>query len=139
MKEAVDLAVAVRADLDDPQQVTALTTRCEADTRALVADVCRRRGGDEAWQAFTAQEVAEQIRDERRTSAHHRLMAAEEAQAEADAVYAAALRRSPRHQHAARDEAEQARARTADYLLRHQLGQLQTARAAASRVQRRAG
>ncbi|MFD7940149.1 hypothetical protein ACFV4T_37535 [Streptomyces sp. NPDC059755] len=56
--EAVDLVVAVRADLDDPERVADLTARCEADTRALIAEECRRRGGDEAWMAYAAQEVA---------------------------------------------------------------------------------
>ncbi|MET7689831.1 hypothetical protein ABZT06_17945 [Streptomyces sp. NPDC005483] len=49
MEEAVDLVVAARADLDDPQQVAELTARCEADTRALIAEACQRRGGDAAW------------------------------------------------------------------------------------------
>jgi hypothetical protein len=58
MQEAVDPAVAVRADLDDPAQIAALSERCEADTRALVNDVCRRQA-DQALAAFTAREVAE--------------------------------------------------------------------------------
>ncbi|MEU9271214.1 hypothetical protein AB0E04_38100 [Streptomyces sp. NPDC048251] len=51
VREAVDLVVAVRADLDDPEQIAELTAHCEADTRALIAEECRRRGGDEAWMA----------------------------------------------------------------------------------------
>src|SRR5439155_15039291 len=53
-------------------------------------------GGDEVWAAFAAQEVAEQVRDERRAAALRRLTGSEEAVAEADAAYEAALRRRPR-------------------------------------------
>ncbi|WP_328675011.1 hypothetical protein [Streptomyces sp. NBC_00343] len=45
VEEAVDLAVAVRADLNDPVQVSELRQRCETGTRALLAAVCRRRSG----------------------------------------------------------------------------------------------
>ncbi|MGW0925964.1 hypothetical protein ACWD3J_44090 [Streptomyces sp. NPDC002755] len=129
VQEAVDLVVAVRADLDDPEQVAELTARCEADTRALIAEECRRRGGDEAWMAYAAQEVAKQICGERRASALRRLMAGGEAGAEADAVYEAALRQHPRHPVAAEAAAEGAGRRTAGYLLRGRLGQLQVLRA----------
>jgi hypothetical protein len=78
--------------------------------------------------AFTAQEVAERIRDERRASAHRRLLASEEAEAEADAVYDTVLR-SSRGAQAAQTAAANARQRTAEYLLRQKVGQLQAARA----------
>jgi hypothetical protein len=61
VREAVDLAVAVRAELDDPEQVTALTEQCEADTRALIAEAYRRAGEDPVPAAFTAREVAERV------------------------------------------------------------------------------
>ncbi|WP_405535293.1 hypothetical protein OG426_54945 (plasmid) [Streptomyces canus] len=124
VQEAVDMAVAARADLDDAEQVAQLTARCEADTRTLIADVCRRRGGDEAWTAYAAQEVAEQVRDERRAAAVRRLMASEDAVAEADAAYEAALRQRPHDQRGAEAAADDARRRTAGYLLRSRLGQL---------------
>ncbi|WP_307072072.1 hypothetical protein [Streptomyces canus] len=138
VEEAVDLVIAVRADLDDPQQVSELTARCEADTRALIDEVCRRRGGDAAWTAYAAPEVAEQVRDERRMAAVRRLMASEDADAEADAAYEAALRQRPRDLRAAEAAAAGARRRTADYLLCTQLGQLKVLRArlAASRSHR---
>jgi hypothetical protein len=140
VQEAVDLAVAVRADLDDVEQVAQLTARCEADTRTLIAEACQRRSGDETWAAYAAQEVAEQVRDERRATALRRLAGSEEAVAEADAAYEAALRRRPRALQAAEAAAEDACRRTVGYLLRSRLGQLQVvrARAAAGRTHHRA-
>ncbi|MFF4044681.1 hypothetical protein [Streptomyces sp. NPDC001816] len=141
VREAVDLAVAVRADLDDADQVAALTKQCTADTRALVADMCRRSGGNDGVEAFTAREVAERIRDERLASGHRRLLVSEEAETEADAVYDTTLRRRPDGHEAAQGAAEDARRRTAQYLLHHKLGQLKAVRArmAAGRAPRRAG
>jgi hypothetical protein len=140
VQEAVDLAVAVRADLDDAEQVARLTARCEADTRTLIAEVCRRRGGDEVWVAYAAQEVAEQVCDERRAAALRRLAGSGEAVAEADAAYEAALRQRPRAFQAAEAAADDACRRTAGYLLRSRLGQLQVVRArvAAGRAHQRA-
>jgi hypothetical protein len=141
VQEAVDLVVAVRADLDDAEQVAQLTARCEADTRTLIADVCRRRSGDEAWTAYAAQEVAERVRDERQVAAVRRLMASEDAVAEADAAYEAALRQRPRDHWGAEAAADDACRRTAGYLLRSRLGQLEVLRArmAAGRPHSRAG
>ncbi|GAA2255054.1 hypothetical protein [Streptomyces indiaensis] len=140
--EAVDLAVAVRADLDDLAQIAALSERCEADTRALLDDVCRRQAAtDQGLMAFTAREVAERIRDERRASAHSRLLRSEEAEAEAEAVYDTMLRRRPRGHQTAEDAAEEARRRTAYYLLERKLGLLraQRARMQAGRAPKRLG
>ncbi|MET9460839.1 hypothetical protein ABZY05_38135 [Streptomyces canus] len=141
MREAVDLAVVVRADLDDPEQVAALTERCEVDTRALIADVSQR-GANGALKAYRAREVAERIRDERRASALRRLEKSEEAETEADAVHDAFLRcRRPRSGQAAQAAADQACERTARYLLESKLGQLRVlrARVASGRAPRRAG
>lgn len=142
VQEAVDLAVAVRADLDDLAQIAALSERCEADTRALLDDVCRRQAAtDQGLLAFTAREVAERIRDERRASAHSRLLRSEEAEAEAGAVYDTVLRRRPRGHQAAEEAAEEARRRTAHYLLERKLGLLraQRARMQAGRAPKRVG
>ncbi|GAA2615599.1 hypothetical protein GCM10010304_81150 [Streptomyces roseoviolaceus] len=130
VQEAVDLAVAVRADLNDPAQIAALSERCDADTRALVDDMCRRHAAaDPGLAAFTAQEVAERIRDERRASAHSQLLGSEEAETEAEAVYETVLRRRPLGHQAAQEAADEARQRTAHYLLERRLGQLQSERA----------
>ncbi|WP_217240110.1 hypothetical protein [Streptomyces sp. AC555_RSS877] len=142
VQDAVDLAVAVRADLDDSAQIAALSERCEADTRALVDDVCRRQAAaDQSLMAFIAREVAERIRDERRASAHQGLLRSEEAEAEAEAVYDTVLRRRPRCHQAAEEAADEARRRTAHYMLEHKLGQLraQRARMQAGRAPTRVG
>jgi hypothetical protein len=82
--------------------------------------------------------AAELVRDERRVAAMRRLMASEDAVAEADAAYEAALRKRPRDHRAAQAAADDACRRTADYLLRSRLGQLTVLRArmAASRSHR---
>jgi hypothetical protein len=129
LRQAVDLVVAARADLDDPQQVSEVTARCEADTRALIAETCRRRGGDAAWAAYAAPEVAEQLRDQRLAAAVRRLLASEDAEAEADAAHETSLRQRPRDHRAAAAAADEARRRTAEYLLRTRVGQLKVLRA----------
>ncbi|MDX3587547.1 hypothetical protein [Streptomyces europaeiscabiei] len=132
VREAVDLAVAMRADAGNLAQVAGLTERCEADTRALVEAVCRREsGGDEAMAAFMAPEVAERIRDERRDNALRRLLACEEAEAEALSVYGTALRQRPHDLRAAEAAAEKARHRTARHVLGSLLGELRVVRARA--------
>jgi hypothetical protein len=94
---AADLVVAAQAGLDDPQQVSELTARCEADTRTLIAEACRRRvrrccvGG-----VRRPRSIAEQVRGERLAAAVRRLMASEDADAEADAAYETSLRQRPR-------------------------------------------
>ncbi|MGY1583841.1 hypothetical protein [Streptomyces sp. MN13] len=133
VREAVDLVVALRADLDDPAQVASLTARCEADTRHLIADVCRRANHGDALAAFTGREVAERIRDQRRANALRWLLASEDAEVEADAVYDTVLRTSRDHQ-AAQAAAEDARRRTAEYLLRQKVGQLHAVRCDKLRV-----
>ncbi|MEU5198504.1 hypothetical protein AB0G86_31430 [Streptomyces scabiei] len=133
VREAVDLAVAMRADAGNLTQVARLTERCEADTRALVEAVCRREsGGDEAMAAFMAPEVAERIRDERRDSALRRLLTCEEAEAEALSVYGTALRQRPHDLRAAEAAAEKARHRTARHVLGSLLGELRVVRARAA-------
>ncbi|MFJ8273833.1 hypothetical protein ACIQ8G_26725 [Streptomyces sp. NPDC094154] len=132
VREAVDLAVAVRADLLDAATVDELTQQCEADTRSLLTLACERACGpdaDPAWAAFTAPQVAQQIRDERRAAALRRLLGSQEAVAEADAAYEACLRRRGRGAEAAADEAADAAGRrTAEFLLRQRLGELHAAR-----------
>jgi hypothetical protein len=64
------------------------------------------------------------VRDERRVAAVRRLMASEDAVAEADAAYEAALCQRPRDHRAAQAAADDACRRTAGYLLRSRHGQL---------------
>ncbi|MFE5407079.1 hypothetical protein ACFQ9Z_38610 [Streptomyces sp. NPDC056580] len=114
VRDAVGLVVAVRADLLDAAAVAELTQQCEADTRALFALACEHACGpdvDPAWVAFTAPQVAQQIRDGRRAAALRQLLATQEAVAEADAAYEAALQRGSRGAAAAADEAANAAGR----------------------------
>ncbi|MCZ0204683.1 hypothetical protein OZK63_04555 [Streptomyces sp. UMAF16] len=139
LREAVDLAVAVRADLDDPDDVARLTERCQADTRALLAKASRHDDSRPPFRSLTEREVADRILAERRTSALRRLLRSEEADAEAETVYEMVLRRHPTAHRAAQEAAEQARHRTAQYLLQQRLGQLRVLRirAAAGRLPQR--
>ncbi|MGW1604561.1 hypothetical protein [Streptomyces eurythermus] len=139
LHEAVDLAVAVRADLEDPDDVARLTDRCQADTQALLTKASRHDDSRPDLQSLTEREVADRILVERRTSALKRLLVSEEADAEADAVYEMVLRRHPTAHRAAQEAAEQARHRTAQYLLQQRLGQLRVLRirAAAGRLPQR--
>lgn len=143
VREAVDLAVAVRADLLDAATVDELTQQCEADTRRLLTLACERACGpdaDLAWAAFTAPQVAQQIRDERRAASLRRLLGSQEAVAEADATYEACLRRQGRGAEAAADEAADAAGRrTAELLLRQRLGELHAARQRAAAAASPAG
>ncbi|MFD7283435.1 hypothetical protein ACFV80_42225 [Streptomyces sp. NPDC059862] len=120
VREAVDLAVAVRADLSDAAGGAELTRQCETDTRALLTAACERACGpdaDPAWAAFTAPQVAQQIRDQRRAAALRRLLGSQEAVAEADAAYEAVLRRRSWDAERAADEAADAAGhRTAEFL-----------------------
>ncbi|MEV6805444.1 hypothetical protein [Streptomyces sp. NPDC051132] len=83
--------------------------------------------------------MADRILAERRISALKRLFVSEEAGAEAGAVYEMVLRRNPTAHQAAEGAAEQARHRTAQYLLQQRLGQLRALRirAAADRLPQR--
>ncbi|MFD0396349.1 hypothetical protein ACFQ3Z_45775 [Streptomyces nogalater] len=140
LREAVDLAVAVRADLNDPDDVAQLTDRCQADTQALLTKASRHDGSQPPFRSLTEREVADRILAERRTSALRRLLRREEADAEAEAVYEMVLRRHPTAHQAAEEAAEQARHRTAQYLLQQRLGQLRVLRirATAGRLPQRA-
>ncbi|MFE2536678.1 hypothetical protein [Streptomyces sp. NPDC059371] len=132
VREAVDLAVSVRADLADTAAVGELIQQCDRDTRALLEAACESACGNDAdpgLLAYTTQQVARRIRDERRQSALHRLKRSEQARAEADTVYQTYRRR---HGHRTKQDAEQAAElagqRTADALLGQLLSQLDTVR-----------
>ncbi|MFF8431097.1 hypothetical protein ACF07Y_39375 [Streptomyces sp. NPDC016566] len=132
VREAVDLAVAVRADLLDAAAVAELTLQCEADTRTLMTLACKRACGPDAdpgLVAFAAPQVAQRIRDERREAALRWLLGSEEAMAEADAVYEACLRRYGRGaERAAEQAADEAGRRAAVLLLRQRLSELNAVR-----------
>jgi hypothetical protein len=134
VKQAVDLAVAVRTDLSDAAQVAKLTHQCERDTRALLAAACKQACGPDAdpvLVAFTAPKVAQRIRDERHAAALCRLQRSEVAMAESDAVYDACLRRRGRGAEAAAQAADTAGRRTAEFLLGQLLDGLRAVRQSA--------
>ncbi|MFG2424979.1 hypothetical protein ACGFWD_38960 [Streptomyces sp. NPDC048448] len=128
--EAVDLAVAVRADLSDASAVAELTRQCERDTRALLRAACEQACGPDAdprWIAFTTPQIAQQILDDRRAAALRRLLGSQDVVAEVDAAYAACRRRRGSEEDAD-VVAEAAGRRTAEYLLRQYVGELHAAR-----------
>ncbi|MCX4581016.1 hypothetical protein OHB41_49590 [Streptomyces sp. NBC_01571] len=130
VQESVDLAVAVRADLSDAAAVAALTRRCECDTRELLVAACEQACGPDAepeWIAYTTPQIAQQIRDDRRTAALRRLLRSREAVAEADSAYAACRRGQGSEAEAVR-AADAAGRRAAEYLLRQSVGELHALR-----------
>lgn len=132
VREAVDLAVAVRADLSDAAAVAKLTR----SARGTPAHCWRRRANVPA--ARTPIRVGSRslgprwhsrIRNERRDAGLRRLVRSHEALAEADAAYEACLRRRGRSaEGAAEQAADPAGRRSAEFLLRQRLGELQAAR-----------
>ncbi|QNT98382.1 hypothetical protein HEP81_08154 (plasmid) [Streptomyces griseofuscus] len=141
IREAVELAVAARADLTDPDAVRAMIEQCEPDTRTLLAAACERACGQDANPdvlAHTASQVARRIRDERREAALRRLARSEDAEAEAQRAYQTEQGRRwyRRHPHgadavaAATKAADAARGRVAGYLLAMRLKQLREQTAA---------
>ncbi|MFD7954346.1 hypothetical protein ACFV4X_12710 [Streptomyces ardesiacus] len=132
LREAVDLAIAVRANLSDAASVDRLTQQCETDTRALLDKAGERacgRDADPALVAFIAPQLAQQLRDKRHAAALRRLLCSQEVVAEADAAYEALLRHRGRGaEEAAEHAADVAGRRAAEFLLRRRLDELHTAR-----------
>ncbi|EST17907.1 hypothetical protein M878_46135 (plasmid) [Streptomyces roseochromogenus subsp. oscitans DS 12.976] len=135
IREAVELAVAARADLTDPDAVRAMIEQCERDTRTLLAAACERaccQDEDPDAVAHTAPQVARRIRDERREAALRRLARSEDAEAEAQRAFQSEQgRRWYRHNPTsagavapATKAAYTARERAAEYLLTSRLEQL---------------
>ncbi|WP_371591232.1 hypothetical protein [Streptomyces sp. NBC_00470] len=133
LRDAVDLAVAVRADLADPAATRALLEQCEADTRELLATkACEQTGdGDAAAIARVRAEVqlARRIRIERRQQALRRLGRCDAAVAAGDAAYEAHRTRFPQ---APKDDAQlaarAAEQQVAEQMLNRLLDQLDTIR-----------
>lgn len=138
LRHAVDVIVAVRADLDDAAGTGELAEQVAADTRRLLEDAVARSVDTqaEAVLAYTRASVAEQILAGRRASALARLVAGEEAEAEADRAYEAAMRRRHRYPtrslalRAAEEAAERAGEAAARTMLRDRLARLQDERSA---------
>ncbi|MEV6421793.1 hypothetical protein [Streptomyces sp. NPDC051662] len=139
LRQAVDVTVAMRADLDDLVAVEAFTQRVAADTRRLLDGAVERSGDTPAAVlAFTRATLAEQILDGRRASALERLAVGEEAEAEADHAFEAGMRRQHRYPtrslalRAAEEAAEKAREAAARAVLRDRLARLAEGRSVSS-------
>ncbi|MFI1530882.1 hypothetical protein [Streptomyces griseus] len=138
LQQAVDVIVAVRADLDDPAGTGDLAEQVAADTRRLLEDAVARSVDTraEGVLAYTRVQIAERILAGRRASALVRLAAGEEAETEADRAYEAAMRRRHRYPtrslalRAAEEAAERAGEAAARTLLRERLARLQDGRSA---------
>jgi hypothetical protein len=139
LREAVDVTVALRADLDDSASVGELAVRVEEDTRTLLDEACARSGaGEAAVVAFTRRTLAERILAGRRTSALERLAGSEAAQEEAERAYEAGMRRQHRYPtremavRAAEEAADKAREAAAQALLQELLARLAQGRVTSS-------
>ncbi|MFF8786851.1 hypothetical protein [Streptomyces sp. NPDC015125] len=137
VREAVDLTVAVRAELDDAAVVAEFTHQVEVDTWALISVQCARWEQSPAVVlAFAESEVAQRIVDGRRSSALRRLACSEAVEDEADRVYELTMLRRHRYPtpqmavDAAERAAEKAREAAARELLQGLLGRLAQARGA---------
>jgi hypothetical protein len=134
--EAVDVAVAMRADLDDPQAVATLTMQVAHDTwafvqRAAVAEAC----DEPVSRAFAEQELAKRVLGQRRERAVERLRESPPAEMEAAHVTRMALRGmfpTEKNLQRAKTAAAKARARVAQELLGEFLGDLYQARVVAA-------
>ncbi|MFZ3562805.1 hypothetical protein [Streptomyces sp. BH055] len=127
--DAVDLAVAVRADLPDPAGTRTLLEQCESDTRQLLAAKAGEQAGvgDAAAVLRVRAEVqlARRIRIQRRQTALHRLCRSETAVAAGDAAYEAHRAQFPlAPQSDAQLAARAAEQQKAEQLLNQRLDQL---------------
>ncbi|MFD5065237.1 hypothetical protein [Streptomyces sp. NPDC058394] len=131
LRQAVDMTVAVRADLDDLVASEAFVERVAADTRRMLDGAVELSGNTPAAVlAFTRATLAEQILDGRRTSALEHLAAGEEAETEAERAFEAGMRRQHRYAtpslalRAAEEATEKAREAAARTVLRDRLARL---------------
>ncbi|MGW0743215.1 hypothetical protein ACWD3I_25295 [Streptomyces sp. NPDC002817] len=133
--QAVDIAVAVRADVDDPQAVATLTTQVAGDTWAVVRGAGAADGADDpVCRAFAEKDVAQKVLEQRTQRALKRLRESEPAEMEAAHVRRMTLHGmfpTQKNRQRAEKAAAKARERVAQDLLREFLGDLARARAAA--------
>ncbi|MFI7143204.1 hypothetical protein ACIBQ5_37605 [Streptomyces massasporeus] len=133
--KAVDIAVALRADVDDLQALATLTEQVSQDTWAFVqrAEV-PEGGGGATSRAFAQRNLAKRVLEQRRRRALDRLRESEPAEAEAAHVKRRALCGmflTEKNIKRAVEAADRARNRVAEKLLGEFLGDLYRARAAA--------
>ncbi|WP_369228467.1 hypothetical protein AB5J52_48350 (plasmid) [Streptomyces sp. R39] len=133
--QAVDIAVAVRADVDDPGAVATLTAQVGEDTWAVVRGAVAADGaGDPVCRAFAEKDLAQKVLDQRRQRTLQRLRESGPAEMEAAHVRRMTLHGmfpTEKNRERAEKAAAKARERVAQDLLREFLGDLARARAAA--------
>ncbi|MFE0356514.1 hypothetical protein ACFW2K_22580 [Streptomyces nigra] len=133
--QAVDIAVALRADVDDPQGVALLTEQVARDTWSVVRDAQAPDGADDPGsRAFAEKELATKVLEQRRQRALSRLRESQPAEMEAAHVRRMALHGmfpTDKNRKRAEEAAAKARDRVAQELLRDFLGDLHRARATA--------
>lgn len=133
--QAVDIAVAVRADVDDPQAVATLTAQVAEDTWEVVRGAGAPDGTDDpVCRAFAEKDLATKLLEQRRQRALQRLRESGPAEMEAAHVRRMTLHGmfpTQKNRQRAEKAAAKARERVAQDLLREFLGDLARARAAA--------
>jgi hypothetical protein len=132
--QAVDIAVALRADLEDPQAVAALTAQVGKDTWAFIRGAVASDGTDAVCRAFAEKDLAQRVLEQRRQRALVRLRESGSAEMEAAHVRRMTLHGmfpTEKNRKRAEKAAGKARERVAQDLLREFLGDLARARAAA--------
>ncbi|WP_189969279.1 hypothetical protein [Streptomyces violascens] len=137
LAETVDLAVMARSDLADPAEVAEVTARCTASIQELLEQhlaPLRSESPEEVVLLFAARWRLDELRNQRLKGLRDRLMRSGQATAEADQAYAATMRSQHRYPTpatavaAAEHAAEEARLRTAEFLLADRTRQLRAAR-----------
>jgi hypothetical protein len=143
VKQAVDITVALRAELDDQKALTELTERVEQDTWSVLTTACAGEDADDAAsEAYTERLVAEKLLAQRRSAALTHLRRTKLAKAEAEHAHRMTMRQEsmyPTRQkalEAAAAASEKARARVAEQLLNDFLRDLLQARSITAPVRR---
>jgi hypothetical protein len=143
VKQAVDITVALRAELDDQKALTELTERVERDTWNVLMTACAGEDADDtASEAYTERLVAEKLLAQRRSAALTHLRSTKLAEAEAEHAHWMTMRQGstyPSRQkalEAAAAAGEKARARVAEQLLSDFLRDLLQARSSTAPVRR---
>ncbi|NUK19082.1 hypothetical protein HRW21_28190 [Streptomyces lunaelactis] len=131
---AVDIAVAVRADVDDPHSVATLTEEIGQGTWRIVrqAEAAPDGSDDPGLRAWAEKDLAQQVLEQRRRRALVRLRESGPAEMEAAHVRRMALRGmfpTDKNRKRAEEAADQARDRVAHNLLEEFLGDLSRTRA----------
>ncbi|MFE1520642.1 hypothetical protein ACFW9I_28045 [[Kitasatospora] papulosa] len=131
--QAVDIAVALRGDLDDPEAVAMLTAQVDVDTWAVIRGAVAPDGAESpVCRAFAEKGLAQRVLEQRRQRALEQLRKSEPAEMEAAHVRRMVLRgmsATQNNRERAEKAAVKAREKVAQDLLREFLSDLVLARA----------